>query len=204
MLFHSQIFILGFLPVCLSGFFLAGRLAGRTAALGWLIAASLFFYGWWNPAFTLLLVGSIGGNFALGCLIRRLAEAPGPSRDKGGRHPVDGGHPAGRDRASRGAQSAPANPTQPDPRQLRMTRLHLGHTHLARICLGGAIAANLAFLAQGSGEEFCEYSTSRSPLRWDLTEESFEIGDDGRIAVPDRPGLGVTLNMETVGKFALS
>ena len=66
------------------------------------------------------------------------------------------------------------------------------------------IAANLAVLAQGSGEEFCEYSTSRSPLRWDLTEESFEIGDDGRIAVPDRPGLGVTLNMETVGKFALS
>ena len=66
------------------------------------------------------------------------------------------------------------------------------------------IAANLAFLAQGSGEEFCEYSTSRSPLRCDLTEESFEIGDDGRIAVPDRPGLGVTLNMETVGKFALS
>ena len=152
MLFHSQIFILGFLPVCLSGFFLAGRLAGRTAALGWLIAASLFFYGWWNPPFTLLLVGSIGGNFALGCLIRGLAEAPGPSCDKGGRHPLDGGHPADRHRARRGGQPAPANPTQPDPRQPRLTRFHLGHFHfghfhLARICLGGAIAANLALLA---------------------------------------------------------
>ena len=65
------------------------------------------------------------------------------------------------------------------------------------------IAANLAFLSQHWMDEPCEYSTSQSPLRWDLTHETFPIGADGRIAVPDRPGLGVSLNPETVSKYRL-
>jgi L-alanine-DL-glutamate epimerase-like enolase superfamily enzyme len=52
-------------------------------------------------------------------------------------------------------------------------------------------------------DEPCEYSTSQSPLRWELTRETFPIGPDGRIAVPDRPGLGVSLNPETVAKFRI-
>ena len=48
------------------------------------------------------------------------------------------------------------------------------------------IAANLAFLSQHWTDEPCEYSTSQSPLRWDLTKEAFPIGADGRIAVPER------------------
>lgn len=66
------------------------------------------------------------------------------------------------------------------------------------------IAANLAFLSQHWMDEPCEYSTSQSPLRWRLTKEDFPIGPDGRIAVPDRPGLGVSLNPETVAKFRVS
>ena len=65
------------------------------------------------------------------------------------------------------------------------------------------IAANLAFLSQHGMDEPCEYSTSQSPLRWELTRETFPIGPDGRIAVPDRPGLGVSLNPETVAKFRI-
>jgi L-alanine-DL-glutamate epimerase-like enolase superfamily enzyme len=65
------------------------------------------------------------------------------------------------------------------------------------------IAANLAFLSQHWMDEPCEYSTSQSPLRWELTRESFPIGLDGRIAVPDRPGLGVSLNPETVAKYRI-
>ena len=64
MLFNSPEFILGFLPVALGGFFLLGRAAGPRWALGWLVAASLFFYGWWNPIFVLLLAGSIIANYA--------------------------------------------------------------------------------------------------------------------------------------------
>ena len=65
------------------------------------------------------------------------------------------------------------------------------------------IAANLAFLSQHWMDEPCEYSTSQSPLRWELTHETFPIGPDGRIAVPDRPGLGVSLNPETVAKYRI-
>ena len=75
MLFHSQGFILGFLPACLAGGFLLRHFAGRTWALAWLLAASLFFYGWWNPRFVPLLLGSIAANYALGQHILSLARA---------------------------------------------------------------------------------------------------------------------------------
>jgi D-alanyl-lipoteichoic acid acyltransferase DltB (MBOAT superfamily) len=75
MLFNSPEFVLGFLPLALAGFFLAGRVGGTHWALRWLVAASLFFYGWWNPKFVLLLAGSIIGNYGCGqqilCLTRR-------------------------------------------------------------------------------------------------------------------------------------
>jgi L-rhamnonate dehydratase len=63
------------------------------------------------------------------------------------------------------------------------------------------IAANLAFLSQHEDDEPCEYSTSESPLRWNLTNEPFPIGRDGRIAVPTGPGLGVSLNERTLEEF---
>lgn len=63
------------------------------------------------------------------------------------------------------------------------------------------IAANLGFLAQHWADEPAEYSTSQSPLRWNLTRESFPIGPDGRIAVPTGPGLGVSLEPETIARF---
>lgn len=66
------------------------------------------------------------------------------------------------------------------------------------------IAANLAFLSQHWMDEPCEYSTSQSPLRWQLTNEAFPIGTDGRIAVPERPGLGVSLNAEMVARYRIA
>lgn len=71
MLFNTPAFILGFLPVALAGFFMLGRLGGPRWALRWLVAASLFFYGWWNPPFVLLLAGSILGNYWLAWQISR-------------------------------------------------------------------------------------------------------------------------------------
>jgi D-alanyl-lipoteichoic acid acyltransferase DltB (MBOAT superfamily) len=41
-------------------------------AAGWLVFASLFFYGWWNPRYVLLLVASIGFNYACGFYLARL------------------------------------------------------------------------------------------------------------------------------------
>ena len=71
MLFNSYAFIFAFLPVALLGFYWLGRRAGARTALGWLVGCSLFFYGWWNPAYRLLLLGSMAGNFALGGLLAR-------------------------------------------------------------------------------------------------------------------------------------
>ncbi len=63
------------------------------------------------------------------------------------------------------------------------------------------IACNLAFLGQHEDEEVLEYSTSQSPLRWELTNERFPIDADGMVEVPTAPGLGVTLNQATVAKY---
>jgi alginate O-acetyltransferase complex protein AlgI len=74
MLFNSPVFIFGFLPITLLGFFLAARI-GSQLALAWLTAASLFFYGWWNPAWVPLLLASIALNFFVGREIaRRIVE----------------------------------------------------------------------------------------------------------------------------------
>jgi alginate O-acetyltransferase complex protein AlgI len=74
MLFTTAPFILVFLPITLAGFFLLGRF--RKLAAAWLFAASLCFYGYWMPAFTLLLVASIAVNFTIGTRIARRALQP--------------------------------------------------------------------------------------------------------------------------------
>ena len=38
-------------------------------AIAWLVAASLFFYGWWNPAYLGLIIGSMLFNYAVGVAI---------------------------------------------------------------------------------------------------------------------------------------
>ena len=66
MLFNAPPFLLGFLPLTLAGFFCAGRIGGRQAALAWVAAASLVFYGWWDARFVVLLGASVGVNYLLG------------------------------------------------------------------------------------------------------------------------------------------
>ena len=71
MLFNSYVFILLFLPATVAGFYLAGRLLGREGAIGWLVLASLLFYGWWEPIYLVLILGSIVFNYSLGLSIIR-------------------------------------------------------------------------------------------------------------------------------------
>jgi L-alanine-DL-glutamate epimerase-like enolase superfamily enzyme len=63
------------------------------------------------------------------------------------------------------------------------------------------IAANLHFLAAQPNEEPLEFSLSHSPLRWYTTNEHFPVEEDGCVRIPEGPGLGVTLNMETVERY---
>ncbi len=63
------------------------------------------------------------------------------------------------------------------------------------------IAANLQFLANHWTAELLEYSTSKSPLRWEMCEEAIPVCPDGLVEVPRRPGLGVRLNQATVERY---
>ena len=66
MLFNSYEFIFIFLPVTLVLFFLIGARGHHKIAMTWLVGASLFFYGWWNPAYLGLIMASMLFNYGLG------------------------------------------------------------------------------------------------------------------------------------------
>lgn len=66
MLFSSYPFLFGFLPVAYLGYALLGRCESRQPSLVWLLLCSLFFYAYWNPWYVLLLMASMGANFAVG------------------------------------------------------------------------------------------------------------------------------------------
>ncbi len=78
MLFNSIPFLFCFLPVTFAVFFLLGRRSRPLAGL-WLAAASLFYYGWWNPYFVGLLLSSVIFNYSGGYLISREIRKPADS-----------------------------------------------------------------------------------------------------------------------------
>lgn len=66
MLFNSIEFIFIFLPLAVIVYFILLKKHLLTASKAWLIAASIFFYNWWNPKYTPVLLFSIIFNFAAG------------------------------------------------------------------------------------------------------------------------------------------
>ncbi|MBA3580915.1 MAG: MBOAT family protein [Gammaproteobacteria bacterium] len=71
MLFNSYIFIFCYLPIVLVGYFGSARYWGQTAALLWLVAMSLIFYAWWNPIYSLLIIGSMSINYKLSQILHK-------------------------------------------------------------------------------------------------------------------------------------
>jgi len=72
MLFNSQVFIFLFLPMVLLGYYGLRKItASRHFPLLWLLLASLFFYGWWEARYLVLLLTSITINFILGNILYR-------------------------------------------------------------------------------------------------------------------------------------
>ena len=69
MLFNSAIFVFLYLPIVWLGYLAALRLPWARAGIAWLGVASIFFYGYWNPAFVPLLVVSILFNYGVGRLL---------------------------------------------------------------------------------------------------------------------------------------
>ena len=78
MLFNSFEFIFIFLPIVFFGHFYLCSRRLTVASKIWLVSASLFFYGWWNPLYLPLILTSALVNYTVG---RRLSgPAPVPSR----------------------------------------------------------------------------------------------------------------------------
>lgn len=73
MLFNSYVFVVAFLPITVAGFYFAARLGGDRAATLWLIAAWVFFYGYWKLDYVPLLAAVMAFTFVAG---RRLAVRP--------------------------------------------------------------------------------------------------------------------------------
>jgi D-alanyl-lipoteichoic acid acyltransferase DltB (MBOAT superfamily) len=66
MLFNSYEFLLAYFPLTLIVCFIITRQFGRERAIVWLVLASLFYYGWWEPSYVGLILASIAVNFATG------------------------------------------------------------------------------------------------------------------------------------------
>jgi alginate O-acetyltransferase complex protein AlgI len=75
MLFNSIEFLVFFLPLVFVVFRLIARFTSFSP-LPWLTASSLFFYGWWEPRYLLLLLGSAGVNYCLSRLLGRVQGTP--------------------------------------------------------------------------------------------------------------------------------
>lgn len=66
MLFNSYIFILLFLPLTLLGYFVINKKGYSRMALGYLILMSLWFYGYFNYSYLIIIILSVVVNFLLG------------------------------------------------------------------------------------------------------------------------------------------
>lgn len=64
MLFNSYVFILLFLPICIAGYFGLNHLKCQKAAQVFLLAMSLWFYGFFNWSYLLIILCSIFVNYA--------------------------------------------------------------------------------------------------------------------------------------------
>ncbi len=65
MLFNTPVFIFIFLPIALLGYHLLNKIKKQRAAKIWLVLASLFFYGYWNENYLVLILTSIVVNYGI-------------------------------------------------------------------------------------------------------------------------------------------
>ena len=75
MLFNSYTFVLLFLPLTVLGYGLLAKRSARHLGIGWLVTASLIYYGWWEPKYLALLLPSVLANYGVGILIEETASS---------------------------------------------------------------------------------------------------------------------------------
>ncbi len=73
MLFNSYVFLLLFFPLTLAGYYILKKFDQIVPMKLWLIGMSLWFYGYFNPWYLFIILGSIAVNYLLCVLMRRYA-----------------------------------------------------------------------------------------------------------------------------------
>lgn len=71
MLFNSYIFVFLFLPLCIAGYFFLNHRQHYTLAQGFLLCMSLWFYGYFNPSYLIIILVSIGINYLFTLLMAK-------------------------------------------------------------------------------------------------------------------------------------
>ena len=77
MVFSSYAFIFLFLPIVLIGYFALSKLPDIKYQHIFLILASLFFYGYFNPVYLFIIISSVAVNYTVAALMKR-TELSGP------------------------------------------------------------------------------------------------------------------------------
>jgi len=58
-----------FLPITVLIFFILGKNEDKRLPIIWLVFSSLFYYGWWNPIYLILIIGSMDANYFFGRIL---------------------------------------------------------------------------------------------------------------------------------------
>jgi L-alanine-DL-glutamate epimerase-like enolase superfamily enzyme len=66
-----------------------------------------------------------------------------------------------------------------------------------------ALVANMHFIASLPNAGLLEFDQNPNPLRSELLVEPIDVGPDGTVRLPDRPGLGISLNQEAVERYRI-
>jgi L-alanine-DL-glutamate epimerase-like enolase superfamily enzyme len=74
---------------------------------------------------------------------------------------------------------------------------YVNHTFTSHL----ALSASLQPYAGLQNHALCEYPVELKPLAYELTSHRLELSQQGEVCVPDEPGLGMTVNLETVKKY---
>ena len=85
MLFSSWQFVLAFLPATFVIYFWLNRQRWIVGGKIWLVAVSLWFYGYWEPRYLPLIIGSILLNYGLGTALAQSGGRATGTRVDGGR-----------------------------------------------------------------------------------------------------------------------
>lgn len=74
---------------------------------------------------------------------------------------------------------------------------YVNHTFTTPLALSGSLQPYAGLAAH----HLCEYPVEASPLASRLTRESLSVDGEGRVHPPDRPGLGMTPDPATIGRY---